>query len=163
MSNGQTAALGFFHGFSACACFSSHKLNSSHTAGQDEKLFCSSWHFISSKRDSWGEFVGFFGFIWLLLSNSMNITRSGNLYSMSFRTSPKIGMMFIPGNHNLFIPCFPKYQHEWLKSSPSPPCSIMAGTLLCQKFFNVLFFNGKWSIMFMHQHALARMSINMWL
>lgn len=39
MRNGQTAALGFVHGFVACACFSGHKLNSRHTAGQEEKLF----------------------------------------------------------------------------------------------------------------------------
>lgn len=47
MSNGQTAAPCFFRGFSACACFSSHKFNFCHTVSQYERLYHSSWHFWS--------------------------------------------------------------------------------------------------------------------
>lgn len=157
MSNGQTAALGFFHGFAACACFSGHKLNSRHSAGQDEKLFRSSWNFISAKKRQlmWVCGIFFFDCCCQTISRiSKQIKHEVEIFTLwTSGHSPKSHMVFVPGNHNSFLLHFPKYQHEWLKSSSSILKTVWR--IAMSKMFQWTFLNGKGSIMFMHQHALV--------
>lgn len=105
------------------------------------------------------------GIFWLLLSNYMSVSRW-------IKHEVEIFTLWASELHQKVVWCWFLetaisfsliFLNIMMKASPSIPLSN-AGALLCQKFFENFgdLSNGKGSIMFMQQHALAWLLVNVW-